>query len=77
MRNGLLKAHAYNVLEARSTSIGRNLYKVRNIWQSKLTWQGNFMRGSNLWTEDLASELDHDLNADDHDYIWMTEEEFS
>ena len=75
MGSGLLKAHAYNVLEARTTQAGLNLYKLRNIWKSQLAWQGTFSKGSNHWTESLAHELGHDLNADDHDYIWMTEEE--
>jgi len=65
------------VLEARTTKSGRNLFKVRNVWKSELPWSGTFSKGSPSWTMELAAELSHRLDDEEHDYIWMTEEEFA
>jgi len=53
MPNGLLKAHAYNLIEAKSTEQGRNLYKVRNVWRSESQWEGTLAQGSAEWTPEL------------------------
>lgn len=78
MPNGLLKAHAYNLIEVLKTRKGLILYKVRDIWRSKLSWEGQYAKDSPKWTEQLQNELKFDpLDDSYNDIIWMTEQEFT
>ena len=74
LSSGLLKAHAYCIIDAKETQAGKKLIKIRNVWQSATPWEGEYSEGSELMTEDLMDELDIDFQ--ENDFIWMSEQEF-
>lgn len=75
MPNGLMKAHSYNVISGLLSQSGLKLYKLRNIWRSTTTWDGDYRVDSPYWTQELIEEFGIDLEQ--KDALYMTEEEFT
>lgn len=56
---GLVKRHAYGVLQVRHTK-GLKLLQLKNPW-SEVRWKGNFSaHDATNWTPDLKRELNYD-----------------
>jgi len=55
-KNGLVKNHAYTLLNAVSLSNGSQLVKVRNLWGG-FEWNGDWSDFSNLWTSAVKFEI--------------------
>eukprot|EP00741_Cyanophora_paradoxa_P014829 tig00000189_g14305.t1 len=74
--NGVVKNHAYGVLEAREVEEGarrHRLVRVRNPW-GRQEWSGRFADGSPDWTPALLEKLRHSF-ADDGTF-WILWQDF-
>lgn len=74
LSNGLLRAHAYSVIDTRRRANGQRLIKVRNVWRTQTKWAGQYAEGSPDMTDEVIDELDADFQK--KDFIWMSEQEF-
>jgi len=61
-RQGILKNHAYSIMEAREVN-GQRLLKLRNPW-GNTEWRGPWSDGSAEWTPEWMRTLDHTFGDD-------------
>ncbi|EON68133.1 hypothetical protein W97_07282 [Coniosporium apollinis CBS 100218] len=61
-RRGIQEKHAYSIMEAREVG-GVRLLKLRNPW-GKTEWTGAWSDGSEQWTPEWMTELDHRFGDD-------------
>ncbi|KAL9607557.1 MAG: hypothetical protein Q9167_007539 [Letrouitia subvulpina] len=61
-RKGVLRMHAYSVMEAREIK-GERLLRVRNPW-GDTEWQGAWSDGSEQWTPEWMQLLNHKFGDD-------------
>lgn len=77
---GLVNNHAYIVLEAKQTSNGDRLLKMRNPWGFE-KWTCDWSDLSDKWTQAIRDELNWQLedeeNGDNDGVFWMTVEDFT
>jgi len=85
-RNGLVRGHAYSVLDAREVTARKagghketiRLLKLRNPW-GQFEWDGAWSDGSPEWEQykKVAKKLGHDVSDDvDDGMFWMPWEKF-
>ncbi|KAL8741673.1 MAG: hypothetical protein Q9190_005747 [Brigantiaea leucoxantha] len=61
-RKGVVRMHAYSIMEAREVK-GERLLRVRNPW-GNTEWQGAWSDGSEQWTPEWMQLLDHKFGDD-------------
>jgi hypothetical protein len=66
---GLVAGHAYTILTAVETRAGHKLIKFRNPW-GRGEWQGRWSDNSDLWTDELRTEVGAETIEDDGTF-WM------
>lgn len=77
-QTGLLKSHAYTLLQYKEGLLGGRVIKliqVRNPWGYK-EWTGDFCDGSPLWTEQLKETLDISTEEKEDGMFWMDFNDF-
>jgi len=70
---GILKNHAYGVLDCKEPINGLRMVCVRNPW-GRLEWTGRFSDGSSDWTPELVAKLN--VKFEDDGTFWMCFEDF-
>jgi len=70
---GILRNHAYGLLDCKEPDPGLKLLSVRNPW-GHLEWRGRFSDGSSDWTPSLIKKLD--VKFEDDGTFWMCFEDF-
>eukprot|EP00741_Cyanophora_paradoxa_P014633 tig00020816_g14113.t1 len=74
---GILKGHAYGVLEARVVTAGgtpHRLLRVRNPW-GRAEWKGPWSDGAPEWSEEILAELGYEFGDDGT--FWIGWEDFT
>lgn len=75
--NGVIRGHAYSIMEARELD-GFRLLKLKNPWGKnnpiKKEWSGPWSDGSEEWTADRMSRLNHTFG--NNGVFWITYKDF-
>ncbi|KAI4129009.1 MAG: hypothetical protein LQ338_002476 [Usnochroma carphineum] len=71
-RNGVIRMHAYSVMEARDIK-GERLLRIRNPW-GNAEWQGPWSDGSEQWTPEWMQLLNHRFGDDG--MFWISYNDF-
>ncbi|KAI4254322.1 MAG: hypothetical protein L6R42_007243, partial [Xanthoria sp. 1 TBL-2021] len=71
-RKGVIRMHAYSVMEAREVK-GERLLRIRNPW-GDTEWQGPWSDGSEQWTPEWMELLNHRFGDDG--MFWISYEDF-
>ncbi|KAL8674572.1 MAG: hypothetical protein Q9168_001015 [Polycauliona sp. 1 TL-2023] len=71
-RKGVIRMHAYSVMEAREVK-GERLLRIRNPW-GDTEWQGPWSDGSEQWTPEWMELLNHRFGDDG--MFWISYKDF-
>ncbi|KAL8723509.1 MAG: hypothetical protein Q9225_000242 [Loekoesia sp. 1 TL-2023] len=71
-RKGVIRMHAYSVMEAREVK-GERLLRIRNPW-GDTEWQGPWSDGSEQWTPEWMQLLNHRFGDDG--MFWISYKDF-
>jgi hypothetical protein len=71
-RSGIHEAHAYSIMDAREIN-GERLLRLRNPWGMK-EWTGPWSDGSEQWTPEWMTLLDHKFGNDG--LFWISYKDF-
>ncbi|CAO1597197.1 MAG: hypothetical protein LQ349_000117 [Xanthoria aureola] len=71
-RKGVIRMHAYSVMEAREVK-GERLLRIRNPW-GDTEWQGPWSDGSEQWTPEWMKLLNHRFGDDG--MFWISYKDF-